>query len=175
MILNFLNFLYEYGNVNIKPAKKVLSDKKFKHSKRVAELTKILKDENYIYSAAIYHDFLERGGTLEELKNLVPKESIEIIEILTNDTDESTILKLKSKLEGKSINVINDVLLIKLCDRCDNLKIRYNNKELKSNYIDKSAELIQWIYQTYSGDKLKLKQFLQKEMITYVPIIILDL
>ncbi len=166
-VLNFDNYLLEY--VDMKHAKRVLPNKKLKHSKRVGELTKLIKDDVDIYSAAVYHDFLERGGEFTDMEEILSPYALELVQILTNDTDEDTLHKLKFALSGKPQKFINDILIIKLCDRCDNLKKREFKNILNKSYIKKSAELIQWIWDSYKGDKTKIKMFIDNTILPYVP------
>lgn len=166
-ILDFENYLLEY--VDMKHAKRVLPNKKLKHSKRVGEMTKLIKDDVDVYSAAVYHDFLERGGEFKDMEEILTPYALELVKILTNDTDEDTLNKLKFALAGKPQTLINDILIIKLCDRCDNLKKREFKNDLNKGYLKKSAELIQWIWDSYSGDKSKIKAFIDHNILPYVP------
>jgi hypothetical protein len=166
-ILNFNEYLLEY--VDMKHAQRVLPNKKLKHSKRVAELTKLLKDDTDIYSAAVYHDFLERGGEVIDMKEILTPYALELVYLLTNQDEEDTLYKLKSVLSGKSKSTINDILIIKLCDRTDNLKKRVQKNILSKNYINKSTELIQWIWDNYTGDKEKMKIFIEDNILLYIP------
>ena len=95
-ILKFEDFLLEYLDVDMKKIKKVLPTKKLKHSKRVADLTRLLNDNPDIYSAAVYHDFLERGGEKSDMKKILSPYSIQLVKVLSNETDEDTLTKLKS-------------------------------------------------------------------------------
>jgi hypothetical protein len=166
-ILNYENFLYEY--VNMEFVSKILSNKKLKHSKRVAELTKLIKDDEDIYAASVYHDFLERGGDVKDMEQTLSKHALELAHLLTNDEDEDTLLKLQKSLYNKPKNIINDVLTIKICDRFDNLKRKMIKNELSKKYIRKSSELIQWIWDNFDGDKSKLEDFIKKKIFVYIP------
>ena len=98
-ILDFEHYLLEY--VDMKHAKRVLPSKKLKHSKRVGELTKLIKDDVDVYSASVYHDFLERGGETTDMQKILSPYAFQLVQILTNDTNEDTLYKLKSMLSGK--------------------------------------------------------------------------
>jgi hypothetical protein len=158
MILKFLDFLFEL-NTQTSLVKNVLSNKKLEHSKRVAELTKQLVKNKDLYDGALYHDYLENGGKLSDLENLISPYSVSLVKDLTNDkseskdTDNLVLTKLKTKL-----NQINtqDLLIIKLCDRCDNLNKRILSGEISKQYLKKSTELIQWIYDNYIDKELLL-------------------
>ncbi len=166
-ILNYEKFLYEY--VNMEFATKILSNKKLNHSKRVADLTKLIKDDEDIYAAAVYHDFLERGGDVKDMEQTLTKHALELAHLLTNDEEEDTLLKLQKALYNKPKNIVNDVLTIKICDRFDNLKKRMVKNELSKKYIKKSSELIQWIWDNFDGDKSKLEDFITKKIFVYIP------
>jgi len=166
-ILTFENFLLEYIDLN--HIKSSLSSNKFKHSKRVGGLTKQIKDDKDIYSAAVYHDFLERGGVETEILPILSTYALELVKALSSETNDDVLINLKNVLSGKSKVFINDILIIKLCDRSDNLKKRAKKDILGKGYVRKSAELIQWIWNNYTGDKLKMKQFVEIIIFSAVP------
>lgn len=174
-ILDFSTFLVEY--VDLKHVKNVLPSKKYKHSKRVAELTKQIKnaDSDDIYASAVYHDFLERGGDIKEMEMILTPYALELVKILTNETDEDTLIKLKSLLSGKSQSMIDDILIIKLCDRTDNLTKRIFNNELNKKYYKKTVELLQWIWDNYKGDKKIMEDFIENNIFRYIPRMRIDL
>jgi len=167
MIIKLEEYIKEYVDMNI--AKKVLPKMKFKHSKRIAELSKLIKDDENIYSASLYHDFIERGGNIDDLKKILNSYSIELVKCLTNEDDSDTLEKLKKFLKNKPQNFIDDVLIIKLCDRTDNLKKRVFQNTLTKPYRKKSVELIQWILDNFKGDKQKMKQFIESNIFPYIP------
>lgn len=161
MRLNKYNQFLEEYNLNIKPARKVLNDKKLSHSQRVAEMVIKLEDREDLYQASFYHDFLERGGGLNKLNNLMSPYSVELIQALSKDEGiNDTLESLRSSIEGRDNNFISDVLLIKLVDRWDNLTTKYNEGDLSKKYIKKSRELIRYIYTNYPNDKSKIESFI---------------
>ncbi len=166
-ILNFKNYLLEY--VDMKHVKKILSGNKLKHSKRVGELTKLIKDDKDVYSAAVYHDFLERGGEMKDMSNILTPYALDLVKLLTNEDNDDTLIKLKNSLSNKPQTIINDILIIKLCDRCDNLKKRVFKNIITKAYINKSAELIQWIWDSYKGDKIIIKKFIETQILPFIP------
>ena len=169
-IIPFEKFINEYLDTKeMKHAKKVLPTKKLKHSKRVAELTKLIKDNKDIYSAAVYHDFLERGGDIKDMSKILSPYALLLVKDLTNENDEDTYTKLKNSLVGKTPSFVNDILTIKLCDRTDNLKKRVFKNSLNKGYLKKSSDLIQFIYDTYSGDKQILLNFMENQLFPNIP------
>jgi hypothetical protein len=103
------------------------------------------------------------------MKEILTPYALELVYLLTNQDEEDTLYKLKSVLSGKSKSTINDILIIKLCDRTDNLKKRVQKNILSKNYINKSTELIQWIWDNYTGDKEKMKIFIEDNILLYIP------
>lgn len=164
-LLSYQEFLLEF--VDYKQVKSVMPSKKFKHSKRVGELTKLIKDDETVYSAAIYHDFLERGGDIEDMTLILEPHALELVKSLTNYDNEEPIKKLKEGIIGKDNNFINDFLIVKLCDRTDNLKKRIMENKLKKDYLKKSVEIIQFIIDNYKGDISKIKQFVETQLFPY--------
>lgn len=156
-------------NIDTKSVKKVMPIKKFKHSKRVAELTKLLKNNVDVYSAAVYHDFLERGGSKKDMKKILSPYAFELVKVLTNENKEDTLNKFKKMFGYTGGEFLNDIIIIKLCDRTDNLKKRSIKNTLDKEYIKSSVELIQWMWDKYKGDKSKIKNFIEFNIFPYVP------
>lgn len=155
--------------VSSKPIKKVMSRYKYEHSKRVANLTKELTISEDVYNSALYHDFLERGGKIEDTRKILSFYSYQLILALSHEEDEDTLTSLMIKLQGKSQEFINNIVYIKLCDRVDNLKTRFINNKLKSKYIKKSSKLIQFLYDSFEGDKSILDSFIEKHIFSIIP------
>jgi hypothetical protein len=155
--------------ITSRPIRKVMSRYKYKHSKRVANLTKELSSLEDVYNSALYHDFLERGGKIEDTKKVLSFNSYQLILALSHDEDEDTLESLKTSLDGKPQEFINNIVYIKLCDRTDNLKTRFSNDRLKNKYIKKSAKLIQFLYDSFEGDKSILDSFIEKHIFSVIP------
>lgn len=124
---------------------------KLEHSKRVADKVQYLSNSYEVYMSALYHDYLE--NSYDDLYHLTPY-SYELVIALTRNGD-SVIDSLKNNLKNKPQYFIDDVVYIKLCDRYDNLK----HKKLKKSYIQKSIELIHYLYSIHSN-KPKIKDFI---------------
>ena len=155
--------------ISRRPVRKVMSLYKYEHSKRVAKLTKELSSSDDVYYGALYHDFLEKGGSEEESKKVLSFKSYELIISLSHDDDEDTLTALITSLQDKPQDFINNIIYIKLCDRTDNLKTRFSNDKLKNKYIKKSAKLIQFLYDSFEGDKSILDSFIEKHIFSIIP------
>lgn len=165
MKLNKYNQFFEEYNLNIRPAKKVLNSKKLSHSQRVAEMVVKLENREDLYQASFYHDFLERGGSLNKLFNLISPYSIELVQALSKDEGvNDTLEALKNTIINKSDRFVADVLLIKLVDRWDNLTTKNNEGDLNRKYLKKSRELVSYIYSNYPNDKSKIESFIAQYM-----------
>jgi len=155
--------------ITSRPIRKVMSRYKYKHSKRVANLTKELSNSEDVYNSALYHDFLERGGKIEDTRKVLSFHSYQLVLALSHDEDEDTLTSLKIALQDKPQEFINDIVCIKLCDRTDNLKTRLDEDRLKRKYIKKSTKLIQYLYDSFEGDKSILDSFIEKHIFSIIP------
>ena len=155
--------------ITSRPIRKVMSRYKYKHSKRVANLTKEFTNSEDVYNSALYHDFLERGGEKSETRKILSFSSYELVLALSHDEDEDTLESLKTSLHDKPQEFINNIVYIKLCDRTDNLKTKFSNDNLKSKYIKKSSKLIQFLYDSFEGDKTPLDSFIEKHIFNIIP------
>jgi hypothetical protein len=107
-----------------------------------------------VVMAALFHDFLERGGDHSVLEKLgLPSGTIQVIDVLTSDKgDEYPLEHLQKVLPTLDENLKNMVILIKLSDRIDNLSKRVDAGGIGNNYMNKSNELVKWLFQQYTGD-----------------------
>ena len=143
---------------------KVLRDampvRKIKHSKRVMDrLINLPDDAKY---AALFHDYLERGGDVSVLKNILPERSIELVRLLTIDNNDSPLKHVRNVLSsGLDENLANFLILIKIADRKDNYNKRIKSKCLSKKYKRKTKELLEFLIATYSGPKGLLKDALK--------------
>jgi len=165
--MKFKEFIFEASKTDIKTLKKNMPVEKVKHSKRVANLVRLISKSQDVYNAALYHDFLERGGNIYKLKNIITPYSIQLVEFLSyNDNDNKisknkTLDTLKDRFKKIDINTKNDIIEIKICDRIDNLlRKKYLNK-LNDKYLLKSQELFDFLISSYDGNKKKLLNFTQ--------------
>ena len=164
----FKDFILEASKTDIKILKKNMPIQKVKHSERVAKLSKSLASAAYVYDAALYHDFLERGGTIEHLKKIISSRSIKLVEFLTyydheiKLSDNKSLDILKDRFKSLDSKTKNDLIKIKLCDRVDNLIRKKNTNRLDNKYLIKSQELINFLIESYEGEKSLLNFFIQK-------------
>jgi (p)ppGpp synthase/HD superfamily hydrolase len=94
----------------------------YHHCLRVGDLVSKLTKDSDVISAAYLHDVLEHSNTTEkELSEVFNEKVVDLVKELTNDIE---LIKIKGKtnyLIEKINNMSEDCLLIKLCDRYDNL------------------------------------------------------
>jgi (p)ppGpp synthase/HD superfamily hydrolase len=176
MILSFNDFIAErYTLADIDTLNQHMKARKVKHSCKVAELTKELTDDEDVYYAALYHDYLERGGSYEELGKVISKKAYSLVLALTKDgvdtldteTDNVTLAAIKAKFHRYDAESRNALVIIKLCDRVDNLKKRRKRDELSKKYIRKSVELVEFLCGEYTGDTAKLDAFIAQHLVRH--------
>lgn len=165
---------FEFYDYQINHLKKEMPGKKVKHSKRVAKLTKYFTESEDIYNAALYHDYIERGGDLTQLKSVLSFHSYNLVIALTKTEDiagskNQSLDILKERFPKYTQDFKNDVILIKICDRADNLVNKYKKGELRKKYIKKSSALIKFLYDNYTGDKSKIDNFLKEKIFEGIP------
>lgn len=142
----------------MRPILKELPKKKIKHSVNVA---KELKNHNKIaIYAALGHDYLERGGDIADLvdhlaDHNIPDKVLHIIKVLSQDEDDDADDPLEHMQDQlpqiHDEEIRNNVILIKMADRLDNLRKRYKKNELNKKYVKKSRKLIHYLMSTYNG------------------------
>ncbi|CAG7581543.1 MAG: putative hydrolase [uncultured marine phage] len=157
--------IYEFLDTS---AMKELKKAKRDHSKRVADLTKQLSNSEDIYNAAYYHDYLERSGNREKMGEVLSFYSHTLVILLTNKEGEDALHSLKKKLKGSNKKIKDDTIIIKTCDRIDNLLKRKREGKLTKKYIRKSADLFKYMYNNYSRQK-QLKKFIKKNLLSEMP------
>lgn len=122
---------------------------KIKHAKQVVKYLDFAP--KYVKIAALFHDYLERGGDKKWLKANISKRSYKLVEMLTHDNDPLTHIKtVIDSIDNEKEK--NFLILIKLADRKDNYKKRVRNKSLTPKYKRKTKELISYLKSQYSGD-----------------------
>lgn len=165
--MRFKEFLFEVTKTDIKTLKKSMPLQKVKHSKRVANLIKLLTTSQDVHNAALYHDFLERGGNIDVLKNKISLYSIKLVEFLTYYDNDIKLSKnksldiLKDRFKDIDTKTKNDIIEIKICDRIDNLIRKKELNKLTDKYLIKSEELINFLISSYDGGKSLLINFIQ--------------
>lgn len=137
----------------------IMPKSKQKHSIRVTKQVHNLFGNNELdtdqwtaVTAAIFHDFLERGGDHSVLQKLgLSSQTIQVINALTADKNDGDPLEhLQTVLPRLDENLRNIVILIKISDRIDNLSRRSPN--VGRNYMERSSTLVNWLFQQYTGE-----------------------
>lgn len=165
-MLNYIVEFFEYEYDKKKKAlHKKMSKKKVHHSERVANLVKTLSDSDDVYGAALYHDYIEAGGSMEKTSKILSHYAFKLVLTLTKNEGEGTLNSLKNKLSMYNQKFINDIIKIKICDRFDNLRKKHKNHELDEKYVKKSIILIQFLYDKYIGDdKSNIDKFIENNI-----------
>lgn len=157
-----------YGLDGVKTFQNALSfmpkDKVF-HSLRVGGTAHKLGLSKESVSAAILHDYIERGGDLSLLSKLshlgVSDHAIRVIKLLsveekTPGADDNQVVydHIKKMLGDPDIdNDTKDIcIIIKCSDRLDNLRKRVRRGELTPEYYDASLKLLNMLMKRYRGD-----------------------
>lgn len=141
--------------------KAAMPKRKVNHSKRVAKkMQNMPKDVQY---AALFHDYLERGGDLTKIKEILPKKAISLIQLLTNDEESSPLKHMRNVLESGVVDerLANLLILIKIADRKDNYNKRIRNGSLTKKYKKKTSKLLEYLTKKYTGPRQLLKDALK--------------
>lgn len=179
MILTFSQFINEaYTSEDIKALNATMKSRKVKHSCQVAELvTKLTSDED-VYNAALYHDYIERGGDEEYLRILTSDYTVELVMALTKtdadaeevETKNATLEILKRRMDDLPHSMHDDIIMIKICDRIDNLLKRQRREVLNKDYVRKSGQLLQFLYdQSSLSYHTKITKLLTKKLLKAYP------
>lgn len=139
-----------------------LNKSKRKHSKRVAKLVSELTHDNEVIKSAYYHDYIENVGNYDKISKVLSPKSLLLVRILTHDSDTDVFQDIVSKINNTNdINIIEDIITLKICDRVDNLISKNKRGRLTKSYIRKSVKLLYYLY-TLSNNKNNLRTFLCK-------------
>lgn len=117
------------------------------HPKRVANYTLIYKDSGNIESlfcAAMLHDTIE--DTVVTYEDIVENFGIVIAKLVQELTSNFEIQKAIGKVEylsNKMINMSSWALVIKLCDRLDNVQdLAFSDDSFKRRYITETTDIM---------------------------------
>ena len=146
---NFKNQLRQ-----VLPARKVL------HSFKVGATTAAAGTSNHAVEAALLHDYVEHGGNLGNLafKLNLSGRVVQMVQALSNDEKDvgsnAPLVHLQKILNDPQIDngTRNEIILIKLSDRIDNLRKRIKAGGVGDRYLLKSKELCKYLFQQYAGD-----------------------
>jgi len=138
-----------------------LNKKKGMHSLDVSKQVARYTDNIDTILGALFHDYIERGGNIDKLP--ISKKAKKIVKFLSSETkdysgSENEPLEHLMEVipEIKNENLKNNVILVKLMDRYDNLKRR--GKALSKKYIHKTKQLFHYLAQHFTGKKKILLQ-----------------
>jgi|TARA_R110000787_G_scaffold336_8_gene1209 hypothetical protein len=140
--------------------KATMPKSKIKHSNRVFnKLDGLPSDVKY---AALFHDYLESGGSLSKIEKVLPPKTIDLIKLLTITDDTSVIEHIKKTLKSGDITtqLSNFLILIKIADRKDNYNKRVSKGKLTKKYKKKSKTLLAYLIKQYNGPRQLLKDAL---------------
>jgi len=141
----------------------VMPKGKVQHSLRVGSSAARIGLDAHTVNAAILHDFIERGGNLNVLVDhlgLSPK-TVAVIRYLSSEEKNvgesggnEPLEHIRQVLASPTMDAdtSNVVILIKIADRLDNLKKRVNAGGVGKGYLQKSKDLITFLFQSYTGD-----------------------
>ena len=142
------------------------------HPIRVANLVekymkKNEKMEDY-KTAAILHDTLEdTDATYEEEVELVGEDIANIVLNLTNDRNKIEEVGKAVYLADKMVNMDDNTLVVKLCDRYDNVcGLTYVDDDFNEKYIDDTIYMMNYllIYRHLNKTHLKIVNKIMKKV-----------
>ena len=113
-------------------------------------ISKYMKDddEKEVYKiSAILHDTLEdTDATYEEEKRLFGKDISDIVLSVTNDKEEIEKNGKEIYLSKKMVEMNDKTLILKLCDRLDNVSgLKVVDEEFKERYIKETSFIINYL------------------------------
>jgi GTP pyrophosphokinase len=134
----------------------------FFHVRQVFKLVKKVDPNPDLGVAALLHDTVEdvEEVTYEVILKEFGKKVADIVDELTSDKKKIKSLGKAKYLAGKMIKMTNDALVIKLCDRYQNL----------SDHLDASPQFRKkyYIETKYIIEKLKQERHLNRKQLTIV-------
>ena len=96
--------------------------------------------------AAVMHDVLEDTDyTVDEMKLQFGIEITNLVVELTSDKNKIAEIGKTNYLKDKLLNMSDDALFIKLCDRLDNINDSFYNKEMSEKLINDTREILSYI------------------------------
>ena len=143
----------------------------FEHVRKVFKLVKKVDSRETLGAAALLHDTVEDVDwvTLDIIRKEFGLEVMNLVKELTSKDKLLDMLGKKNYLLNKMINMSNDALTIKLCDRLQNISDHFSASEkFRKNYYNETRYII---------DGLKASRHLTRSQITVVNLIegILDM
>ena len=110
-------------------------------------IEKYMENSEYIDTyriCALLHDTIEdTDASYDEIKVIFGEKIADIVYSLTNDEDEIKNLGKDVYLTNKMLNMNNNTLTLKLCDRLDNVTgLKYVDDNFKNKYISETIYII---------------------------------
>lgn len=120
------------------------------HPIKVAEYVskfKISKEKDILITAAYLHDILENtNATYYDIVYLFGAQVASIVMELTTDEDLKNEIGKERYLEIKMKNMSSWALVIKLCDRLDNVSdLKISNEEFRNRYSKETIDIIDYL------------------------------
>lgn len=118
------------------------------HPIRVADyITKFTGNDDLI-TVAYLHDTLEdTDTTYEEIKNIFGKRIADMVLELTNDKELRKKVGKTECLKQGILGMNEDSLIVKLCDRLDNVSdLTTSSEEFRQKYLKQTLELIEFMF-----------------------------
>lgn len=131
------------------------------HVSKVFGLLKQFDTHPALGCAALLHDTIEDTDTTwEEINQIFGKRVANFVKELTSEEDKIALIGKKDYLVDKMVNMSDGALLIKLCDRLQNISDSYNASEkFRDNYYKETRYVI---------DSLKDKRRLNRKQLRVV-------
>jgi len=133
-----------------------LGKKKGVHSLKVSSHVSKYSNDPDVIIGALFHDYIERGGKIKNLP--ISKKAKKIIKFLSSESknlsgvENEPLEHLMNVVpEIKNEKLKNNIIIVKLVDRYDNLAKR--GKNVSKNYLTKTKDLFSFLVQHYTGDK----------------------
>lgn len=132
------------------------------HPIRVANYVRKFKDSNNIedlYISALLHDVIEdTEATYYDIVRLFGPQIASIVLELTNDDDLKKEIGKTKYLEIKMKNMSSWALVIKLCDRLDNVSdLMASNEPFRNKYLSETMEIINFVLEKRELSKTHIK------------------
>lgn len=172
MIREFKSYvfgIYKLKGKAKKKFKKIFSPSKQHHSKQVHKYVLEFGENSDIEQAALFHDFIERGGSKDFLRDNVSLTAFKLINVLTHKSDKSTLQSLKNHFKDLTNTELIQSIELKLADRAANFNQRIKDNNLKSKYVNKTANLLTFLYHSYPAERNNIEKFITKNFINTSP------
>lgn len=144
--------------------RKFTGDPYFEHVRKVFKLVKKIDTREILGAAALLHDVVEDTEyTIEDIKREFGNEVAKLVKELTSEEDLLDGMGKTEYLLDKMSTMSNDALIIKLCDRLQNLSDHFTaSTKFKENYYKQTK---------YISDKLRIERQLLRPQITVLDLI----